>query len=175
MRNWQSLVWTQTLEKSKSLRKSWRFLNPVMGVEEDLLPEEGKGFASSRRRRSSARRRRSSSRKQKIVKKTSSSPASGRSRWRCLFCFLAPSKAPLKQTLGSNSLFVAGLLLATCGRIVIGYLWHESNGWLAVARILLLVSCGTNLIVGFLWHESYLFPRPTQEGYHVTLINGQVN
>ena len=27
--------------------------------------------------------------------------------------------------------------------------------WLAVALILLLVFCGTNLIVGILWHESY--------------------
>ena len=40
------------------------------------------------------------------------------------------------------------LLLVFCGPTpIVGILWHESYCWLAVARILLLASCGTNLIV----------------------------
>ena len=41
---------------------------------------------------------------------------------------------------------MARLLLPICGTTIIVYLWHESYCSSAVARILLLVSCVTNII-----------------------------
>ena len=39
------------------------------------------------------------------------------------------------------------LMLVSCGPdLIVGQLWHESYCWYSVARILLLVFCGTNLI-----------------------------
>ena len=41
------------------------------------------------------------------------------------------------------------LLLVRCGtNLIVGQLWHETYGWFVVARILLVISCDTNLIVG---------------------------